>query len=217
MPKIVPSILSADFSVLPDLLTLMREKGCDTLHLDVMDGHFVPNITFGPIIVDAVRKLWKGMLDVHLMIEEPWLHVEKFAEAGSDLLTFHVETGEVARTLQKIRAAKTEAGLSLNPPTPIQALEPFLSDVDLVLVMSVNPGFGGQEFIPDVLPKIRKLRELNTDGRYIVEVDGGIKSENVRSVTDAGADWVVCGSAIFSNPDPRKAITEMRRRIESDV
>lgn len=216
MVKIVPSILSADFSILSELLTKIRETECDTLHLDVMDGHFVPNITFGPIIVRAIRKLWNGTLDVHLMIERPWFYVKKFADAGSDFLTFHVETAEINRTLDEIRSCGVKPGISLNPPTPLKAIEPILPDVALVLVMSVNPGFGGQEFMPEVLPKVERLRELNVRKGYIIEVDGGIKPENVKSVTKAGADWVVCGSAIFGAPDPKRAVDEIRRRIDED-
>jgi ribulose-phosphate 3-epimerase len=214
MGKIAPSVLSADFACLAEEIAKV-EAAADLLHIDVMDGHFVPNITIGPPVVEAVKRRTRLPLDVHLMIEAPDRYIVPFARAGADLLTVHVETcPHLHRTLQAIREAGPKAGVSLNPATPLSALECVLPDVDLVLVMSVNPGFGGQQFIPASLGKIaalaRRLRDLPSPPE--LEVDGGIKLENCPEVAAAGATILVAGSAIFGAADPAAAVTEMRRR-----
>lgn len=214
--KISPSILSADFCRLGDEVRALEKAGADYIHVDVMDGHFVPNLTIGPAIVKAVRRCTSLPLDVHLMIERPDDFLSDFAKAGANILTVHVEAvTHLHRTLSEIKKYGMRAGVSLNPSTPVCLIEPALDSADLVLVMSVNPGFGGQELIPEVLPKIKEIRRLITrKGRPVeLEVDGGIKVDNIGAVADAGADVFVSGSGIFGTPDYAKTIAAMRGNI----
>jgi ribulose-phosphate 3-epimerase len=200
--KISPSILAADFACLGDEVTAICEAGCDYVHVDVMDGHFVPNLTIGPGVVKAIKPHASKPLDVHLMISPVDSFIDLFAEAGADIITFHPEAGpHPHRTVQAIKAAGCKAGISLNPATPITALEELINDIDLILVMSVNPGFGGQKFIKTQLDKIRRIRDLITStGRQIeLEVDGGVNSENAEEIIAAGADVLVAGTAVFQN------------------
>ena len=200
--KISPSILAADFACLGEEVTAICEAGCDYVHVDVMDGHFVPNLTIGPGVVKAIKPHASKPLDVHLMISPVDAFIDLFAEAGADIITFHPEAGpHPHRTVQAIKAAGCKAGLSLNPATPIAALKELIEDIDLILVMSVNPGFGGQKFIKTQLEKIRRIRDLITDaGREIeLEVDGGINSKNAEEIIAAGADVLVAGTAVFQN------------------
>jgi ribulose-phosphate 3-epimerase len=214
--KISPSILSADFCRLGDEVRALEKAGADYIHVDVMDGHFVPNLTIGPAIVKAVRRGTSLPLDVHLMMERPDVFLSDFAKAGANILTVHVEAvTHLHRTLSEIKKYGMRAGVSLNPSTPVCLIEPALDYADLVLVMSVNPGFGGQELIPEVLPKIKEIRRLITrKGRPVeLEVDGGIKVDNIGAVADAGADVFVSGSGIFGTPDYAKTIAAMRGNI----
>jgi len=214
--KISPSILSADFCRLGDEVRALEKAGADYIHVDVMDGHFVPNLTIGPAIVKAVRRGTSLPLDVHLMMERPDDFLSDFAKAGANILTVHVEAvAHLHRTLSEIKKYGMRAGVSLNPSTPVCLIEPALDYADLVLVMSVNPGFGGQELIPEVLPKIKEIRRLITrKGRPVeLEVDGGIKVDNIGAVADAGADVFVSGSGIFGTPDYTKTIAVMRKNI----
>jgi len=214
--KISPSILSADFCRLGDEVRALEKAGADYIHVDVMDGHFVPNLTIGPAIVKAVRRCTSLPLDVHLMMERPDDFLSDFAKAGANILTVHVEAvTHLHRTLSEIKKYGMRAGVSLNPSTPVCLIEPALDYADLVLVMSVNPGFGGQELIPEVLPKIKEIRRLITrKGRPVeLEVDGGIKVDNIGAVADAGADVFVSGSGIFGTPDYAKTIAAMRGNI----
>ena len=200
--KISPSILAADFACLGEEVTAICEAGCDYVHVDVMDGHFVPNLTIGPDVVKAIKPHANKPLDVHLMISPVDAFIDLFAEAGADIITFHPEAGpHPHRTVQAIKAAGCKAGISLNPATPIAALEELIEDIDLILVMSVNPGFGGQKFIKTQLEKIRRIRDLITDaGREIeLEVDGGINSKNAEEIIAAGADVLVAGTAVFQS------------------
>ena len=214
--KISPSILSADFCRLGEEVRALEKAGADYIHVDVMDGHFVPNLTIGPAIVKAVRRCTSLPLDVHLMIERPDDFLSDFAKAGANILTVHVEAvTHLHRTLSEIKKYGMRAGVSLNPSTPVCLIEPALDYADLVLIMSVNPGFGGQELIPEVLPKIKEIRRLITrKGRPVeLEVDGGIKVDNIGAVADAGADVFVSGSGIFGRPDYTKTIAAMRGNI----
>jgi len=212
--KIAPSILSADFSRLGEEIKAVEAAGADLIHVDVMDGHFVPNITIGPLIVRAVRKVTKLPVDVHLMIENPELYIADFAKAGADYITVHAEAAmHLHRLIQNICEYKgVKAGISLNPATPLEMLEYILGDIDMVLIMSVNPGFGGQAYIPSATDKIRRLRKM-IDNRKLsveIEVDGGVKPDNAAEVAAAGADILVAGSAVFGAKDYAAAIRGIR-------
>lgn len=218
MIKIAPSILSADFSRLGEDVQAVDRAGADYIHVDVMDGHFVPNITIGPLVVDALRKVTEKPLDVHLMIENPDLYIPEFARAGADIITVHQEAvPHLHRTVQLIKSLGKKAGVSLNPATPVETLDVILDELDLVLVMSVNPGFGGQSFIPSALDKIRALRQQITQRGLSteLEVDGGVKVDNIGEVVAAGADVLVAGSAVFNTDDYAATITALRENAAS--
>jgi ribulose-phosphate 3-epimerase len=212
--KIAPSILSADFSELGREVKAVEAAGADWIHVDVMDGRFVPNITIGPVVVRAVRKVTRLPIDVHLMIVEPERYVDAFAEAGADILSVHVEPSDhLSRTLQHIRSLGKKAGVVLNPHTPPSAIEYVMDRVDLVLVMSVNPGFSGQAFMPEVLPKLRAVRKM-IDERGLdveLEVDGGVSPTTAARVIEAGARVLVAGSAVYDQPDYAAAIAAIRK------
>ncbi len=220
MKKIAPSILSADFSRLGDEVRAVAAAGADYIHLDVMDGHFVPNITIGPLLVEAVRKVTDLPLDVHLMIENPDLYIPDFANAGADIIVVHAEaTNHLHRTVQLVKSFGKKAGVSLNPATSLHLLDYILEDLDLVLLMTVNPGFGGQSFIEACLPKIHALRAM-LDKRGLeaeLEVDGGVKIENIERISHAGADVFVAGSAVFGSKDYAATITELKKRAKEPV
>jgi len=214
LAKIAPSLLSADFVHLAEDIARVEAAGADWLHLDIMDGHFVPNLTFGPPIVAAIRKITKLPLDVHLMVTNPADHIEAFAAAGANWLTVHVETApHLHRLAEQIRELGVRPAVALNPATPIGTLEEILSVVDMVLVMSVNPGFGGQKFIPSSLSKIRRLKDQikRMDRSVLIEVDGGVNQGTAPQVRDAGADVLVAGSAVFGNNDLALAIRNLRQ------
>jgi ribulose-phosphate 3-epimerase len=214
MVYIAPSILSADFAKLAQEIQEVESGGADWLHVDVMDGHFVPNITIGPLIVEAIRPHTKLPLDVHLMIENPARYVPDFAKAGADMISVHVEADvHLHRTLQLIRQLGVRAGAVVNPSTPVDQLGPVLDMVDYILIMTVNPGFGGQPFIPSTLDKIRRLRSILADrelSHIDIQVDGGINPQTAAQVVAAGANVLVAGSAVFGTADRTKAIAELR-------
>ena len=220
MKKIAPSILSADFARLGEEIAAIEAGGADYVHIDVMDGHFVPNITIGPLIVQAVRRVTALPLDVHLMIAEPDRYIADFAKAGADIIVVHAEaTNHLHRTVQLIKSLGKKAGVSLNPATPLNVLDYVLEELDLVLLMTVNPGFGGQSFIEACLPKIQTLRGI-MDRRGIeaeLEVDGGVKTDNIARIAHAGADVFVAGSAVFQSPDYAATIAELKKRAKEPV
>jgi ribulose-phosphate 3-epimerase len=216
MKKIAPSILSADLAHLADDVQEVIKAGADWIHVDVMDGHFVPNITVGPVVVKALKKVVGIPLDVHLMIENADLYLDAFIEAGADILTVQVEAcTHLHRTVNAIKEKGIKTGVALNPATPLESLDYILPDLNVVMIMTVNPGFGGQEFIPTMLPKIEQLKRMITERKLKVEieVDGGIKVENIGEVARRGGDIFVAGSGIFGTPDRKATISTMRKEI----
>jgi ribulose-phosphate 3-epimerase len=213
---LAPSILSADFARLGEEVAAVTQGGARMLHLDVMDGHFVPNLTIGPAVVASIRKVTDLALDVHLMIAEPDRYIERFVEAGADMIAVHQETvPHLHRTVALIRSLGAAAGVALNPATPIGSLEEILPDLDYVLVMSVNPGFGGQRFIPSTVPKVAALRRLieGRDAAARIEVDGGVGADNILTLLEAGAEMFVAGAAVFDGKDPRHNAAALAARI----
>lgn len=220
MKKIAPSILSADFSRLGDEIRAVEAAGADYIHIDVMDGHFVPNITIGPLIVEAARRATTLPLDVHLMIENPDRYIPDFAAAGADIIVVHAEaTNHLHRSIQLIKSFGKRAGISLNPATPLNVLDYIIDDLDLVLLMTVNPGFGGQGFIEACLPKVHSLRAMldRRGSEAELEVDGGVKPANIARISHAGADVFVAGSAVFGAPDYAAEISEMKRLAQEPL
>jgi ribulose-phosphate 3-epimerase len=216
LKKIAPSILSADFSRLGEEVRAVEKAGADVIHVDVMDGHFVPNITIGPLVVQGLKKLTSLPLDVHLMIEKPEHYIEAFAQAGSDWITIHAEVcSSLKRMIKKIRQLNVRPGIVLKPATSLKTLFPLLDDLDLILIMSVNPGFGGQSFIPSTLKKIARLRKIIDQNQYPleIEVDGGVKVENIKEVSKAGGDIFVVGTGIFKTKDYEETIRKLRQEI----
>ena len=209
---IAPSVLSADFSDIRTALEDIRLSGTNWVHLDVMDGVFVPNITFGPKFISDIRPCSDLFFDTHLMIEEPVRFIEQFAKAGSDCITVHTEACEdIRETLELIKSFGVECGLSIRPSTPVSEIEPYLDMVDLVLIMSVNPGFGGQELIPETLNKVKRLVEIRGDRDYFISIDGGVNSSTITDVFSSGVDVAVAGSAFFSSKDKRSFVQKMSR------
>ncbi|HMU71715.1 MAG TPA: ribulose-phosphate 3-epimerase [Ferruginibacter sp.] len=214
MAIIAPSLLSADFLKLQSECNMLNESEADWYHLDVMDGRFVPNISFGPMVVEFFRKATGKTCDVHLMIEEPGKYAEAFKKAGADILSVHLEAcPHLHRNIQQIRSLGMQAGVAINPHTPVGSLADVLADIDLVCMMSVNPGFGGQSFIPHTLDKIRQLRKM-IDERSLpvkIEIDGGVTLENAKTILDAGADVLVAGNTVFKSADPKSTIAALKR------
>ena len=215
--KIAPSLLAADFSQLGAQVKMVEDAGIDMHHLDVMDGRFVPNISYGPLVVDAVRRVTEKPLDVHLMIVEPEKYIEQFRDAGADWITVHLEAveGRESKVLEQIRKTGAKAGISINPDTPAEALIPFLSDTDLVLIMSVHPGFGGQKFIEGALEKVETIHKLRLENDYklLISIDGGVGLNNAQRIVDAGADILVAGSSIYLAEDPPAVVRTLKNLI----
>lgn len=213
MPIVAPSLLFADFLHLENDCRMLNESEADWFHLDVMDGRFVPNISFGPMIIEFIRKTTKKVCDVHLMIVEPEKFAEQFKNAGADQLTVHIEAcPHLHRNIQQIKSLGIKAGVAINPHTPINKLSEVIRDIDQVIVMSVNPGFGGQKFIPHTMEKIRQLRKLITEtgSNALIEIDGGVTVDNASEIVKAGADVLVAGNAVFKSADPKEAICQLK-------
>lgn len=220
MKIIAPSILSADFSRLGEEIKAVEAAGADWIHVDVMDGHFVPNITIGPMIVEAVKRVTELPVDVHLMIENPERYIDEFADAGADLISVHAETcPHLNRTIEQIFMAECRPGVVLNPATPLSAIEWVLDSINFVLLMSVNPGFGGQSFIPSSIEKIKALKKMIVDAdlNVMIEIDGGVNRDTISAIADAGVDAFVAGSAIFGAKDYKKAIAELKSLIRPQI
>ncbi|HIA04270.1 MAG TPA: ribulose-phosphate 3-epimerase [Myxococcales bacterium] len=214
--RIAPSILAADFSRLGEEVKAVELAGADLIHVDVMDGHFVPNITIGPLVVRDLRQVTSLALDCHLMIENPDNYVEDFAKAGADMISVHAEAcRHLHRSVQQIKALGVKAGVALNPATPLEAIDSILEDLDFVLIMSVNPGFGGQSFIASVLSKVQRLRQMANERKpdLAIEIDGGVKLSNVAQIREAGVDWFVAGSAIFKTDDYTNTIGQFKQLV----
>jgi ribulose-phosphate 3-epimerase len=217
MAQILPSILSADFARLGDEIAKVESGGAGMLHVDVMDGHFVPNMTLGPPVVESIRKVTRSVLDVHLMITDPDRYAPLFVEAGADQVSVHYEAAtHLDRTVRNIQSLGARAGVVLNPATPVGVLEDMLDVVDYVLVMSVNPGFGGQKFIPNSLKKIRRLDKMRQERSlpFRIEIDGGVNLENVGEIVRAGCDWLVAGSSVFHSADSASAVRDLQRAAD---
>jgi ribulose-phosphate 3-epimerase len=217
MVQIVPSILSADFARLGEDIARVERGGATMLHVDVMDGHFVPNLTLGPPVVESIRRITRLTLDVHLMIEDPDTYAPIFIEAGADQVSVHFEVAKhLDRTLHNIQHHGAKAGIVLNPGTPVSLLEDVIDVTDFVLIMSVNPGFGGQQFIPNSLNKIRQLDRIRRERRlnFAIEIDGGVSHDNVERIVQAGCDWLVAGSHVFHSADPTATVKEMQQLAE---
>jgi len=217
MPHLLPSILSADFAHLGEEIARVERGGATMLHVDVMDGHFVPNLTLGPPVVESIRKITKSVLDVHLMITDPDKYAPLFIEAGADQVSVHYEAAtHLDRTVRNIQSLGAKAGVVINPATPVSVLEDILDVADYILVMSVNPGFGGQKFIPNALKKIQRLdrarRERGLD--FKIEIDGGVNRQNVESIVRAGCDWLVAGSTVFHSEDSTATVRDLQRLAE---
>jgi ribulose-phosphate 3-epimerase len=214
MPIIAPSLLTSNFLNLEAECKMLNESEADWFHLDVMDGHFVPNISFGPMLISFFRKATTKICDVHLMIENPGQYAEAFKKAGADILSVHIEAcPHLHRNIQQIKSLGMQAGVAVNPHTPVEALKDILADIDMVCIMSVNPGFGGQSFIPHSLTKIKQLRKMIDEQslKVKIEVDGGVTLDNARTILDAGADVLVAGNTVFSSADPKATIAALKR------
>ncbi len=214
MALIAPSLLSADFLNLAKDCEMLNQSEADWFHLDVMDGRFVPNISFGPMIIEFIRKTTGKVCDVHLMIEEPENYAEAFKKAGADNLTIHIEACQhLHRNIQQIKSLGMKAGVAINPHTPVQLLKDILPDIDLVCIMSVNPGFGGQSFIPGTLPKIKELKQMirEAGANVLIEVDGGVSLQNAASILEAGGDVLVAGNAVFKTSSPTETIAAFKK------
>jgi ribulose-phosphate 3-epimerase len=213
MPIIAPSLLAANFINLQAECNMLNQSNADWYHLDVMDGRFVPNISFGPMLIEFFRKATTKICDVHLMIEEPGNYAEAFKKAGADILTVHIEAcPHLHRNIQQIKSLGMQAGVALNPHTPVESLQDILADIDLVCLMSVNPGFGGQSFIPHTFTKIKQLRKM-IDGKSLkvkIEIDGGVTLDNAKSIIEAGADVLVAGNTVFKSADPIATIAQLK-------
>lgn len=214
MPIVAPSLLSANFINLEADCKMLNESEADWFHLDVMDGRFVPNITFGPMIIEFIRKTTKKPCDVHLMIVEPEKYAEQFKNAGADILSVHIETcPHLHRNIQQIKSLGMKAGVAINPHTPVSALSDIIADIDLVCMMSVNPGFGAQKFIPQTFEKIKQLRKM-IDAKGLkthIEIDGGVTLDNAKEILNAGADVLVAGNTVFKSPDPKSTIAQLKK------
>ena len=213
MPLIAPSLLASNFLKLADECQMLNESEADWFHLDVMDGRFVPNISYGIPIIEQIRKTTSKICDVHLMIVEPEKFAEDFKKVGADILTVHIEAcPHLHRNIQQIKSLGMQAGVAINPHTPVNSLQEVLSDIDVVLIMSVNPGFGGQSFIPHSIGKIKQLRKMIDDAglKTKIEVDGGVSLDNAKQIVDAGADVLVAGNAVFKSPDPKQTIHQLK-------